>query len=240
MKHRAAFLTLIVIVLSTIQAQSHRSGCHRWHSCPPDTGSYVCGDLGYCSQCPDNQYCQGGKPRTTAQAPSQTIPSRVPAATKPQRIEEGPVTRVADGDTFTVITSNQTKLRIRMFGIDAPETPKGSKFPGQPYGKEAEAYLKQLVEGKRVKVEIYQVDRYKRLLSTVFLDGKDINLAMIEAGLAEVYRGPEFGNPYKQQYQAAEAAANAAKKGMWVLGDQYESPRDYRRRVGISKSGLQK
>jgi hypothetical protein len=92
--------------------------------------------------------------------------------TKSQRIEEGTVTRVADGDTLTVITPNQTKLRIRMWGIDAPETPKGTTFPGQPSGLEAEAYLKQLVEGKRVKVEIYQVDRYKRLLSTIFLDGK--------------------------------------------------------------------
>jgi endonuclease YncB( thermonuclease family) len=88
-----------------------------------------------------------------------------PATTKPQRIEEGTVTRVADGDTITVITANQTKLRIRMLGIDAPETPKGTKFPGQPYGPEADAYLKQLVDGKRVRVEIYGVDRYKRLLS---------------------------------------------------------------------------
>jgi endonuclease YncB( thermonuclease family) len=30
-----------------------------------------------------------------------------------------------------VITANQTKLRIRMVGIDAPETPKGTKFPGR-------------------------------------------------------------------------------------------------------------
>jgi endonuclease YncB( thermonuclease family) len=107
------------------------------------------------------------------------------------------VTRVADGDTLTVITANHTKLRIRMFGIDSPETPKGTKFSGQPYGKEVEAYLKQLVEGKRVRVNIYGVDRYKRLLATIFLDGKDINLALIEAGFAEVYRGPESGNPYK-------------------------------------------
>jgi micrococcal nuclease len=157
-----------------------------------------------------------------------------PAVPKPQRIEEGMVERVADGDTLTVITANQTKLRIRMFGIDAPETPKGAKFPGQPYGPEAEAYLKQLVEGKRVKVEIYQIDRYKRLLSTIFVDGKDINLAMIEAGLAEVYRGPESGNPYKTQYQAAEDTARSVKKGMWMQGDRYESPRAYRKRVGIS------
>jgi endonuclease YncB( thermonuclease family) len=66
------------------------------------------------------------------------------------------------------------------------------------------------------------------------VDGKDINLAMIEVGLAEVYRGPESGNPYTAQYQAAEAAARSARKGMWIQGDAYESPRAYRKRVGIS------
>jgi endonuclease YncB( thermonuclease family) len=61
-----------------------------------------------------------------------------------------------------------------------------------------------------------------------------MNLAMIEAGLAEVYRGPESSNPYKQQYQAAEETARSAKKSMWGQGDTYESPRAYRKRVGIS------
>jgi endonuclease YncB( thermonuclease family) len=56
----------------------------------------------------------------------------------------------------------------------------------------------------------------------------------IEVGMAEVYRGAESGNPYKVQYQAAEEVARAVKKGMWVLGDHYESPRAYRKRVGIS------
>jgi endonuclease YncB( thermonuclease family) len=65
-----------------------------------------------------------------------------------------------------------------------------------------------------VTVEIYGVDRYKRLLSIIFLDRKDMNLAMIQAGLAEVYRGPESDNPYKPQYQAAENAARSARKGM--------------------------
>lgn len=38
--------------LTTQTASAHRSGCHRWHSCPSDTGSYVCGDLGYDTYCP--------------------------------------------------------------------------------------------------------------------------------------------------------------------------------------------
>jgi Bacterial SH3 domain len=52
-----------------------------------------------------------------------------PPAKPPQHVEEGVVERVADGDTLTVITPNQTTLRIRMLGIDAPETPKA---PGSP------------------------------------------------------------------------------------------------------------
>jgi hypothetical protein len=46
-------------------------------------------------------------------------PGTSPAAPRPQRIEEGIVERVADGDTLTVITANQTKLRIRMIMLEA-------------------------------------------------------------------------------------------------------------------------
>jgi endonuclease YncB( thermonuclease family) len=83
-------------------------------------------------------------------------------------------------------------------------------------------------------VDIDGVDRDKRLLSAIFLDGQDINLAMLEAGLAAVYRGPESDHPYTPQYQAAEGAARSARKGMGVQGDAYESPRAYRKRVRIS------
>jgi endonuclease YncB( thermonuclease family) len=107
-----------------------------------------------------------------------------PTTKAPQRVEEGTVERVADGDTVTVITPNQTKLRVRLYGIDAPETPKGTTFPGQPFGEEAAGYLEQLVHHKRVRVEIYGVDRYHCLLGVLFMDGRNINLSMIEAGLA--------------------------------------------------------
>ncbi len=51
-------LAMFFIILSP--AQAHQSGCHRWHSCPSDSGSYTCGDTGYCSECPNNYYCKGG------------------------------------------------------------------------------------------------------------------------------------------------------------------------------------
>lgn len=58
-----AFFIVCCIIFYSSLAGAHRSGCHRWHSCPPDRGNYVCGDLGYCSKCPDNQLCQGGSPQ---------------------------------------------------------------------------------------------------------------------------------------------------------------------------------
>ena len=56
-------------------AFGHQDGCHRWHSCPSDSGSYTCGDKGYCSECSDNQYCEAGKPRTSSSSSSTTSSS---------------------------------------------------------------------------------------------------------------------------------------------------------------------
>src|SRR5438128_2014763 len=54
---------LIIALVLPPASRAHRSGCHRWHSCPSDHGTYVCGDLGHCSGCPDNQYCLTCQPR---------------------------------------------------------------------------------------------------------------------------------------------------------------------------------
>lgn len=53
----------LLIFLVVPVANAHRSGCHRWHSCPSDHGTYTCGDTGHCSQCPDNEYCKNQQPR---------------------------------------------------------------------------------------------------------------------------------------------------------------------------------
>jgi hypothetical protein len=47
-----AALVCLPLTISDNPLSAHRSGCHRYHSCPSDTGSYVCGDLGYDSECP--------------------------------------------------------------------------------------------------------------------------------------------------------------------------------------------
>ncbi len=52
MRLMVPFGAFIAIVMLSSSATAHRSGCHRWHSCPSDSGSYVCGDLGYSNYCP--------------------------------------------------------------------------------------------------------------------------------------------------------------------------------------------
>ena len=47
------------------------------------------------------------------------------------RTVSGTVTKVSDGDTIHVTTPEQTKLRVRLYGIDAPETPKINSDSGQ-------------------------------------------------------------------------------------------------------------
>lgn len=48
----AGLIAALGTALGAGVATGHQSGCHRWHSCPSDTGSYVCGDLGYPCQYP--------------------------------------------------------------------------------------------------------------------------------------------------------------------------------------------
>jgi hypothetical protein len=61
-----------------LTSRAHQDPCHRLHSCPSDPSTYVSGDTGRCEQCPENQYCLVGKPRTVSTpspAPTPLAPS---------------------------------------------------------------------------------------------------------------------------------------------------------------------
>jgi micrococcal nuclease len=68
-----------------------------------------------------------------------------------------------------------------------------------------------------------------RVLGLVFLGGKNVNLEMVKAGYAEVYRGNPAAGFDSAPYWKAEGEARAAKNGMWAQGDKYMSPREWRR-----------
>jgi endonuclease YncB( thermonuclease family) len=98
------------------------------------------------------------------------------------------VVRVYDGDTLKAV-GHDIEIKVRLVGIDAPETSKKKREPGQPYSQKATKYLAGIVLNKIVDIKGYGTDRYGRILSVVFVDGKNENLEMVKAGLAEVYRG---------------------------------------------------
>ena len=138
------------------------------------------------------------------------------------------VTRVTDGDTIKV-TGNGSKVTIRLVGIDAPETSKKKNQPGQPFSRKSTKYLANLVLNKSVELKSYGTDRYGRILGVIFVDGKNVNLVMIKAGLAEVYRGKPAHGLDLEPYWKAEAEAKKAGIGMWALRDKYISPKEWRR-----------
>lgn len=143
------------------------------------------------------------------------------------------VHRVVDGDTITLrAANNSADITVRLVGIDAPETSKAKRELGQPYSQAATKHLAALVLNENVTMREYGRDRYGRVLAVVLLNGTNINLEMVKVGIAEVYRGtpaPGFDN---EPYFKAEREAQAAGRGMWVQGDKYVSPRQWRKKQG--------
>ena len=75
------------------------------------------------------------------------------------------------------------------------------------------------------------MDKHKKKPNTVdkAVDGINVNVEMVRAGLAEVYRGRPAKGLDMNPYWEAEAAAKKAGTGMWSLIDKYISPREWRR-----------
>ena len=139
------------------------------------------------------------------------------------------VERVSDGDTVIAITENQTKLRIGLLGIDAPEIAHGKK-PGQPFGVEGRDHLDRLTGVKTVRVDAYGPDRYHRVLAVIWDEQINVNLLVVAMEYAEVYRGAPC-QVYCQELEQAEAKARMDRVGIWAQGLSYESPAAFRKRM---------
>jgi endonuclease YncB( thermonuclease family) len=153
------------------------------------------------------------------------------------RTVTGTVTKVSDGDTIHLTTPEQTKLRVRLYGIDAPETPKINNRtgrvnkPGQPYGEESWKALESKIMGKQVRLDILDIDKYRRMVGMIYLDNRNINLEMIREGFAEAFV-EYLKPPYRVQFLEVEREAKSARRGVWSLPD-YERPREFRKRLKV-------
>ena len=120
--------------------------------------------------------------------------------------EVAQVLRVEDGDSITVKV-DQTKYRIRLAEIDAPEL-------DQTWGAESKAALQKKLQNEKIYLEVIDVDRYSRLVARVFLNGRHINREMISEGHAWVYL--EYLRD--ESLVPPEAEAREKKLGLWALG----------------------
>lgn len=109
----------------------------------------------------------------------------------------GRVQHVIDGDTF-----NLQGYAIRLWGIDAPER-------DTAYGSGATQTLQQLVRGRTLTCQ--PVDRsYERLVASCSMDGRDLSQVMVRLGWAR-----DLPNKSGRRYQADEADARKAQRGLW-------------------------
>jgi micrococcal nuclease len=148
-----------------------------------------------------------------------------PAAPRgdPPPVTEGihRVERVVDGDT--VVLSCGT--RVRLIGADTPETVKPN-HPVEPFGPEATEFTRSWVEGSDVRIEFDgdRVDRYGRVLALVWVGDRMLNEELIRAGLAEARTQYNYSMALKGRFLAAQAEAQAARRGIWSLPKPAASP----------------
>lgn len=130
------------------------------------------------------------------------------------------VVRVIDGDTVVLLVDGR-KTRVRLIGVDTPETVHPSK-PVEAFGKEASQFTKKLLEGESVYLEYEEgasrLDKYDRTLAYLYRvpDRLFINAEIIRQGYGHAYTKYPF--KYMEEFRSHERAAREAGKGLWGAG----------------------
>lgn len=145
------------------------------------------------------------------------------------RIIEGIVKAVYDGDTLLLATREESRLKVRLYGIDAPETRKAD-LPGQPFGAIARRTLMYKIMGRRVQAELVDIDQYKRAVAVIRYNGRDINREMVSEGLAWAYRRHLEGT-YASEYIGGENQARSIRAGLWRDSNP-QPPWEFRKSAG--------
>lgn len=121
----------------------------------------------------------------------------------------GQVVGISDGDTLTLLNSANTQVKVRLAAIDAPEK-------AQAFGNRAKQALSGLCFGKPATVKVMDMDRYGRTVGEVICAGTNANAAMIERGMAWVYR--KYAEGYGHLFPI-EGNARQARLGLWADPD---------------------
>lgn len=143
------------------------------------------------------------------------------------------VTKVYDGDTFECKLENGERVKVRLIGIDTPESKRNKKAyrDAQRSGKSVEEivrlgqkaaeYTERLIPPGTVvylETDVQVHDKYGRLLAYVYLpDGRMLNEVLVEEGYATVYTFPP-NVKYAQRFVELQRKAVKEGKGLWAEG----------------------
>ena len=112
--------------------------------------------------------------------------------------------RVIDGDTFDI----ENEERVRLYGINAPEYPRGC------LSAEAKTRLEDLILNRQVQLSYIKKDNFGRQVSLVAINTISINEVLIEEGLAYFEKSkPE--NEISLILEKAQVKAKQTKRGVW-------------------------
>lgn len=127
-----------------------------------------------------------------------------------------PVDRVVDGDTIVVEIEGAME-KVRLIGLDTPESVHEDAQRNVPYGKIAAAYTAGRLEGRMVHLE-YDVDfrdDYGRVLAYVWLGDEMINRTLLSEGHAVLATFPP-NIRYVDEFTRLQNEARQARKGLWA------------------------
>jgi micrococcal nuclease len=153
------------------------------------------------------------------------------------------VTKVVDGDTLDIDIpdGNYNHTRIRLLGIDTPET-KDPRTGPMYFGKEASDFATKLAFGKQVTIFLDKDrksrDKYHRLLAYIQLtDGTFLNEVLLNEGYAYAYLPFKHGlfNKYKQ----LESVARNQKKGLWANVTPEQMPKWRQKRLHLTEEAAE-
>ena len=123
-----------------------------------------------------------------------------------QKVLQGKVVAIADGDTFTLLVQDSIQKKIRVASIDCPERK-------QPFSQKAKEFISAAIFNQQVQVEVQSTDRYRRIIGKVtYGNRKDLASELLKAGLAWHFK------KYSKDpnLQALEDHARASQKGLWI------------------------
>jgi len=135
-------------------------------------------------------------------------------ATAEARELEGTVVRIVDGDTIHVRIGARIE-KVRYIGVNTPELHHPTKGE-EPGGREASEVNRQLVAGKRVRLEldVQERDRYGRLLAYVWVGDLMVNAELVRRGYAQVMTVPPNVR-YQELLLKLQRDARQTGRGLW-------------------------